>query len=200
MIEIVIPKTEAFDEATNRFIRVPETKLRLEHSLVSVHRWESKYCKPFLERNKVDPSKMTTEELREYDEELIEYIRCMTMDKQVDPNIYYAIPKSELIRINEYIQSPMTAHTVVRKKPNGGRKKEPITSELIYYWMIQFGIPFECERWHLNQLLALIDTCGEEIDKQNAKNGTGKKMTQKEIYAQNDYLNNLRRAKYNTKG
>ena len=200
MLEITIPKTEAFDENSNRFIHIPETKLRLEHSLLSVRRWEAKYHKPFLNREAIDSSKLTPVEEREYNEELIEYIRCMTMDKVPDPKVYYAIPASEMKKINEYIQSPMTAHIEKRQPNRSGRRRETITAELIYYWMIQFGIPFECERWHLNQLLALIDVCSEEANKQASKNGYGKKMSRQEIYAQNEYINNLRRAKYHTKG
>lgn len=182
MLEITIPTREYFDEAHGCFKSIKGQTIRIEHSLVSVSKWEAKWHKPFL---------ANTERTME---EQIDYIRCMTITQNVDPNIYYFIPDKELDRITAYLEDPMTATWFSNRngKP-AGRGREVITSEIIYWEMIEFGIPFEFEKWHLNRLLTLIRVCSE-------KNSSGKKMSKKDIYAQNKALNAARRKKYNTKG
>ena len=175
MKTITIPAAELFDESTNEYIYTRETTIKIEHSLVSVSKWEAKWETPFLN------AKMTREQS-------IDYIRCMTITQNVDPNIYKAISTSLLNEVNKYIDSKQTA-TWFNDKKNGPHKMRTVTSELIYYWMIASGIPFECEKWHLNRLITLIRVCQEESK-------PSKQMTLEERKA----LNNARRQKYRTKG
>lgn len=178
MIKIKIPDTELYIEETNRFYNVSCQELNLEHSLVSISKWESKWKKPFFSLNKKTK------------EESIDYVRCMTLTQNVDPMAYYAIPNDEMNRIKKYVDDPMTATTFSEKsKPS----REIITSELIYYWMIALNVPFECQKWHINRLLTLIRVCA-------IKNSPQKKMTAQEIRAMNKKLNSERRARLNTTG
>jgi hypothetical protein len=187
MLQIVIPATakakEYYDEAKNEFIQVKEGKevhLTLEHSLVSLSKWESKWCKPFLGKE----IKTT--------EETIDYIKCMTLTQNVDPDVYYRMTNDNIEQIKEYIDNPHTA-TTIYEDPNTPKSRETITSELIYYWMIALNIPFECQKWHLNRLLTLIRVC-------NIKNKPPKKMTQRQLLSRNAQLNAARRQKLHTKG
>lgn len=179
-LKITIPKMELFDESTMEFIDVKSTDLVLEHSLVSISKWESKWCKPFLSDNE-----KTVEELRDY-------VRCMTLSQNIDPNIYNFLTDKNMKAVNDYIDSKMSA-TTFSENQSTGRNREKITSELIYYWMVAYGIPFECQKWHLNRLLNLIRICG-------IKNGDQKKMSKGDIYRQNKALNAARRNKHHTRG
>lgn len=179
MLKIIIPGSELFDENTNEFIYLREQSLLLEHSLVSISKWESKWCKPFLSGKDKTP------------EEIIDYVRCMTINEDVDLEVYNRLSERNFNDINSYIDSPMTATTFRNEKSTGAR--EIITSELIYYWMVSFNIPFECETWHLNRLLTLIRVC-------NVKNNPPKKMSKRELMARNRELNNARKNTLNTHG
>lgn len=179
MLEITVPGREYFNEATNEFVTVKEQTLRLEHSLVSLSKWESKWCKPFLGNE--DKTL----------EESIDYVRCMTVTKNVDPLVYRNLTRKNFEDVNAYIEAPMTA-TWFRKE-QGGHSREIITAEVVYYWMIALNIPFECEKWHLNRLLTLIKVCNE-------KNKPKKKMNRKDILARNRQLNESRRRAMNSKG
>lgn len=179
MITITIPENELFDDDTQSFIHIKPQKIQLEHSLLSISKWESKWHKPFLSRED------------KTNEELIDYIQCMTITPNVDQMVYYAIPGKEIARINEYINDPMTATTISDK---GKNSREIITSEIIYYNMIALGIPFECQKWHINRLTMLIRVC----DIKN--NGSNKKMSTNEILARNRALNAQRRKRLNTRG
>lgn len=182
MLEIVVPDREYWDESKREFVNVKGITLQLEHSLISLAKWESKWKKAFLAKNNKTP------------EETLDYIRCMTLNKKVDPAIYAALTQSDINSITEYINDAMTA-TTFQDYSNGSktRRNDTITAELIYYWMIQFQIPVEFERWHINRLLTLIRVC--EI-----KNGGGKKMSKREIMSRNAALNAKRRAKLHSKG
>lgn len=180
MLEITIPATELYDEVTQQFINTKEQTLQLEHSLVSLSKWESKWCKPFLTGN----SKTF--------EETIDYIKCMTLTHNVDPNCYLSLSHENIKEINDYIGAPMTATTFSNIK-NGKINREQVTAELIYYWMIALNIPFECQKWHLNKLLTLIQVC-------NIKNQPPKKMSKRSIMSRNTALNAARRKQYNTRG
>lgn len=180
MLEITIPKCEFFDEEKEEFIYVKETTIKLEHSLVSLSKWESKWHKPYL----VDTQKTT--------EELIDYIRCMTITQNVDDNAYFALTEQNINEIGVYINNPMTA-TIIRDVSNSTSNKSFITSELIYYFMFSYNIPIECQKWHLNRLLTLIQVF-------NVKNSPPKKMSQEEIFARNRELNAKRKQMLNTKG
>lgn len=180
MLEIIIPETELFDETNECFVSVNETKLLLEHSLVSISKWESKYHKPFFKDNKKSK------------EELFYYIKCMTINQPVADVIYKLLTSNDIEKINEYINDPMTATTfynVSQKK----KKKEVITSEILYYAMVSFGIPFECQKWHINRLLTLIRVCSE-------KNKPNEKISNRQIMERNKALNDARRKALHTKG
>lgn len=180
MLQIVIPEYELFNEETSEFVYWKATKLQLEHSLVSLSKWESKWCKPFLTKEKKTP------------EETIDYIRCMTITQNVDPDVYNHIPQDVFTQIDDYIKASMTA-TWINERKGGPPSRDVITSELIYYWMIAQNIPFECQKWHLNRLLMLIKVC-------NVKNQPSKKMGQKEMLHSRASLNAARRQSLNSKG
>lgn len=182
MLRITIPgSSELWDEEKQEFF--PPTKdvtLQLEHSLVSLARWESKWNKAFLSRRE------------KTEEETIDYIRCMTITQGIDPTVYHRLSSENIQQINEYIAAPMTA-TYFRDDKIMGYSRETVTAELIYYWMIAMSIPFECQKWHLNRLFALIKVC-------SIKNTPPKKMSKTEIARRQAELNAARRKKYNTKG
>lgn len=179
MIEIVIPDMELYDETKNEFITTKGQSLILEHSLVSVSKWESKWHKPFLTNN---PKTI---------DESIDYIKCMTITQNVKPKIYSMINEGNILEIKKYIDDDMTATTfnVSSKTKNN----EIITSELIYYWMVSFNIPFECQKWHLNRLLTLLNVC-------KLKNEPPKKMSRSEIISRNSAINEARKKALNSKG
>lgn len=180
MLRIVVPEAEYFDEINEVFIRTKEQVLHLEHSLVSMSKWESKWNIPFLETDG-----RTTEQT-------IDYIRCMTITQNVDPLTYLSLTNEQIEQIAGYIDAPMTA-TVFAKGNNQSTNREIMTSEVIYYYLTVLNIPFECQKWHLNRLLTLIRVC-------SIKNAPKKKMSRGEILRQNRELNEARRAKLNTKG
>lgn len=180
MLKITIPKSEGFDESKNEFVYFKEQTLQLEHSLVSVSKWESKWHKPFL-----------TKENKSY-EETIDYIRCMTVTQNVDPTVYSRLTKANIDAVNDYIGDPMTA-TTFREDHTSTPNREIVTSEIIYHWMIALNIPPEYQKWHLNRLLTLIKVC-------NIKSQPPKKRSKKDIMSQNAALNAARRKNLNTKG
>ena len=179
MLTITIPVMELFNDITQEFIETKAQTIQLEHSLVSISKWESKWNKPFLANN--DKSIAET----------LDYIRCMTITQNVNPDVYRRLSRSNIEDINNYIDAPMTATTFSDNK--SGRSREIVTSELIYYWMISLNIPMECQRWHLNRLLTLIRVC-------NVKNTPPKKMSRREIMNRNAALNAARRKQLNSKG
>lgn len=182
MLQITIPdrpKIEAWDEGTNTFVTIPFVKgatLQLEHSLISLSKWESKWCKPFL------TAKDKTVE------ETVDYIKCMTLTQNVRPEVYEILTEENFKQINDYIGSPMTA-TTFREDKKQKRNREIITAELIYYWMIALNIPFECQKWHLNKLLTLVRVC-------NVKNEPPKKMSKNELYKHHAAVNAARRKRH----
>lgn len=180
MLRIVVPRREWWDEEREEFIFVQETALQLEHSLISLSRWESKWQKAFLS------------DVEKTEEETLDYVRCMCLNPRVDPMVFRSLTSENLKDINEYISSPMTA-TVINYRRSAKPNKQKVTSELVYYWMIAFGIPFECEKWHLNRLLKLIEVC-------EVKNQPSKKRSQKEIMCENAALNKARRSQLKTSG
>ena len=181
MLQITIPAIEMFDEQKQEFISTKEQTLCLEHSLVSLSKWESKWHKPFLSK---EPKT---------NEETLDYIKCMTITQNVDPNIYLCLTRENIELVNQYIEDPMTATWFSEESKRGGSGGEQTTSELIYYWMIALNIPFECQKWHLNRLLTLIRVC-------NIKNQPPKKMSRRDIMSRNSAINAARRKKYNSKG
>lgn len=180
MLQITIPGDELWDESRGIFIPVKEQTLQLEHSLVSISKWESRWCKAFFS---------TKEKTRE---ETVDYIRCMTLTQNVKPEVYFGLTEKNFEDVERYIKAPMTATTFHSPK-DGMPSRDIVTSELIYQWMIALNIPFECQKWHINRLLTLIRVC--EI-----KNSPQKKMSRGEIMRRNTALNEARRKKLNTKG
>lgn len=180
MLTIVVPGTEMFDDKTQEFITKGDVTLELEHSLVSLSKWESIYEKPFLGRDEKDV------------EEVLGYIKCMTLTYKVPPEVFLKLSKENIEAINEYIDAKMTA-TWFNEPPGAPKSREVITAELIYYWMIVFEIPFVCETWHLNRLFTLIRVC-------NIKQSKPQKMSRADIAARNRELNAQRRAQLGTRG
>lgn len=178
MISILIPDSEYYNNVTNEFITIKQQAITLEHSLISVSKWESKWKKPFFNSN----DKTT--------EEVIDYLRCMTITPNVNPFSYYGISSEDILRIDEYINEPMTATTFSK---SNRINREIITAEIIYYWMIVNNIPFECQKWHINRLLTLINVC-------SIKNAPPKKMSKSDLRSRNAALNAARRKALNSKG
>lgn len=180
MLQLTIPASEQWDEAKQEFVNTKEQTLQLEHSLISLSNWESKWHKPFLSSKNLSV------------EEILDYIRCMTVNKNVDPNAYTSLSQDDINKVTDYINAPMTATTFSEdrtSRPN----REIITAELIYYWMIALNIPVEFQKWHLNRLLTLIRVC-------NIKNSPPKKMSRREIMSRNAALNAARRKQLNSRG
>ena len=186
MLVITIPASkpvEYYDEIKEEFFTKPGTKeqtLQLEHSLVSLSKWESKWCRPFLSK---PPATV---------EETIDYIKCMTITKNVNPEVYDNLTEENIEQIKAYINAPMTATTFYDEKITK-RNREIVTSELIYYWMIALQIPSDYEKWHINRLLTLIRVC-------NIKNQPPKKRSRREIMSRNAALNAARKRQLNTNG
>ncbi len=181
MLTITIPDQELYNEATEEFVNVKGRELRLEHSLVSLSKWESKLHKPFL--TKEDKSRT----------ESIEYIKCMTITQNVDVDFYKSIPNAVINEVSAYIENPMTATSFTEQEEKRTINREVITAEIIYYWMVALQIPMECQKWHLNRLLTLINVC-------NIKNQPKKKMTRGQIHARNAALNAARRERFKSAG
>lgn len=180
MKSITIPGGELWDERHRKFIYPKEQTIQIEHSLVSLKKWESKWNKPFLGNESMSS------------EQIIDYIRCMTITQNVDPMIYYNLTPEMIKEISDYIQAPMTA-TWFGEEDQKHHSQRIVTAEVIYYWMISHQIPMECQKWHLNQLLTLIRVC-------NAENAPRKKLSHQELIARNRAINQRNRKKYNSKG
>lgn len=183
MLTITFPEEERWDDDLQEFAYYKAQTINLEHSLVSLSKWESKWNKPFL-----------SQEPKTY-EESIDYFRFMTITPNVDPDIWKRVTAEQIKQINAYIDAPMTATWFNEKEGQGKgrRSSEQVTSEIIYYWMIALNIPFECQKWHLNRLLTLVRVC-------NIKNTPPKKMSKSEIMSKNKALNAARRARSGSKG
>lgn len=181
MLKITVPKGENYIESSNEFVTLEKDQvLQLEHSLLSLSKWESKWHKPYLVRNEKTK------------EEIIDYIRCMTITQNVDPKTYIFLTKENISDVAAYIEDPMTATTFKKEEGKGG-SGEILTAEVIYYSMIASNIPFECQKWHLNRLIALIRVC-------SIKNQPPKKMSQREIMSRNAKINAARKKKLNSRG
>ena len=180
MLTIIVEGTEMWDEEKEEFSTSPDITLTMEHSLVSLSKWESKWETPFLGTDE----KST--------EEVLDYIRIMTSTPNVPIDTYKRLSPSNFKEINAYIEAKMTA-TWFNETPGRANNSEAITAEIIYYWMVALTIPIECQEWHLNRLLTLIKVC-------NQKNSPQKKMSVRDVAAKQRALNEQRKAKYNTTG
>lgn len=180
MLRIIIEGDESYNEETNTFETIGDVVLDLEHSLISLSKWESKYQKPFL-----SPGDKTSDEI-------FGYLKAMIVTPDVDPDILYRCTQKDINQIQEYIDSSQSA-TTFGKMPERRGPGEVITAELIYYWIVSFNIPFDCQYWHLNRLFSLIRIC-------NIKNSTGKKMSRNDLASRNRELNAKRRAELGSSG
>lgn len=180
MLTITVPSVEFWNDEIQEFVSNPEVTLELEHSLVSLSKWESKFEKPLM-----GSSEKTNEET-------IGYIEAMTLTPGVSPEVYKRLTQSNIDDVNRYIEAKMTA-TWFSDSEKPSSKKEIVTAEVIYYWMIALQIPFECQHWHLKKLLTLIEVC-------NRKNAPPKKMGRAEMLAERNRLNAQRKAAMNTSG
>lgn len=181
MLELEIPAKEMYNEDTNEFLYSKPTILRLEHSLVSISKWEAKWKKPFLLKGYEFPR-----------EEMVDYIRCMTINQNVDPMTYKLLTRKEFEKVNAYIEDELTAtkFSNLNSRPN----TQVVTSELVYYWMTVHNIPFECQKWHFSRLMTLIQICSIK------NNPDSNKMSKQAILAQNRALNAKRRKNLKTRG
>ena len=180
MLTIEVPGVETFSDKTLTFSRTEPTTLQLEHSLVSLSKWESKWNKAFLGKQE------------KTDEEILDYVRCMTLTQNIDPEVYTRLSAENYAAINAYIEAPMTATCLIEDKQARGHK-ETVTSELIYYWMISYNIPVEFQKWHLNRLLTLIRVC-------NVKNSPPKRRSKREMWNRNAAINAANRKRFGSKG
>ena len=181
MLTIVVLSDEYFDDAKGEFITPePIGILQLEHSLVSISKWEAKWHKAFL--GKTDKT----------EEETMYYVKCMTINRNVSDEVYNRLSKDNVDEIKAYIDDSMTA-TWFPEDNTPSKNSEVITSELIYYWMVAMQIPFECQKWHLNRLLTLIQVC-------DRKNRPPKKLSRNEILRKNAEINRKRREALGSKG
>ncbi len=192
MLKITIPSQELFDDTKGEFVYVKETVLQLEHSLISVSKWESKWHKAFLNT----PKKTA--------EETVDYVRCMCLNPVQDPSVINYMTRQNIEEVQKYINDPMSsthfldeAEDKNKAKTYGRPQTDVVTSELIYYWMISLNIPFECQKWHLNRLLSLIKVCNI---KNAASMGKGKKISRSDLAARNTSLNEARRKALKTTG
>lgn len=181
MLQIKVPLTqEQWDDVNEVFIEPVFQTLQLEHSLVSISKWESKWCKPFLGKQE------------KTDEEVMDYIKCMTITQNVRPEVYDNLTPENIRQINDYIEAPMTA-TTFSKQESRRFSREIITNEVIYEWMIALNIPFECQKWHINHLITLIKV-------RSIKSQPARKKNSQETASYYASLNESRRKKYNTRG
>lgn len=181
MLKIVVPEKELWDPVNKEFFSFTGQALQMEHSLVSLSKWEAIWKKPFL---KNEPKTSI---------EMISYYKCMTLTQHAKAEAYMCLTPKNIKKIQEYIEDPMTATTITHKDGKGKLNGEQITAELIYYWMIALNIPMECQKWHLNRLITLIEVC-------NIKNSPGKKMSRRDILTRNAALNAKRKARMHTRG
>lgn len=180
MLQIDIPNGEFWDERRNKFVVIEGSTIQLEHSLVSLSKWESKWNKAFFSKREKTP------------EEILDYVQCMTLTPNVKPEVYACLSEDNVAQIRDYISAPMTA-TVFPSDKQSGNNRETTTSELIYYWMISLNIPFECQYWHLNRLLTLIRVC-------NVKNAPPKKTSKRDLASRYAAQNAANRKRFGSRG
>lgn len=179
MLEITTMEDEFYEPKTNKFIQIPACTLTLEHSLISLAKWESKWHMPYFDTNKTPAQDL-------------DYIRCMVIGNIRNDHVFETLSLDNIIKIRGYIKDPMTA-TTFNKKSGGKSKKEIVTAETIYAHMFSHSVPIECQKWHLNRLLTLLRVC-------DLRNTPREKMTKQQTAKWNAEQNAARKAKYNTRG
>ena len=180
MLTIRVGGTEAFDDEAQKFVDQGGTLLQLEHSLVSLSKWESIFEKPFLGKEEKSPG------------EVVAYVKAMTLTPNVPAEIYAQLSEKNFEEVNEYIERKSTA-TWFADTGREPASREVVTAELIYYWMVTFNIPWEAQYWHLNRLFTLIRVC-------NVKSSKPKKMSRQEMADRNRRLNEERKKQLGTSG
>lgn len=182
-LTVVIPAEDRWDPKTKKFVTLTnDYELTLEHSLLSISKWEQKWHKPFLD----DRSNKTYEET-------CDYIRCMTITQHIPSEVYNHIPDDVINQVNQYIDDPATASWFNESNSNNkgiGKDGSIVTNEIVYYWMIELGIPESYQKWHFNHLMTLIKV----IDIKRGENDPKNKMSQNEVLMQQARLNKQRRA------
>lgn len=192
MLVLTVPERESYDEKTNRFVTFEETTIKLEHSLLSLSKWEEKWHKPYLGRAGV--------KTEHTDEEVLDYMRCMCMTRNLPEGFFETIDKASMQKIIDYIQDPHTATTFSeRQDQQNPARRQTVTAEVIYYWMLKAEIPFECEKWNLSRLLTLIRVC-EVMDSKHMPKNKGKKPSKASAAAARREMNMMRRQQLNTTG
>lgn len=181
MLQLNMPERELFDNDSQRFLTIPGFVFHLEHSLFSISKWEAEFQKPFFGKQEKTIA------------ETLAYIRCMDLDADTDPQLYSRLGRNEIDTIKRYISDKQTATWFSEKPNHGPPSRETVTSELVYYWMITLGIPFECQYWHFNRLQTLIRVCLLKQEKP-------RKMSRSELASRNAALNAARRAKFGSLG
>jgi hypothetical protein len=177
----IFPHGELFDASSGTFKKAGDGYVMdLEHSLISVSKWEEKWEVPFL----ADTEKT--------DEQVMDYVKCMVVGPEPPPEIWARLTADHVKAIQDHISAKKTATWFSKKKPSGPAR-EIITSELIYYWMVTHNIPPEYQNWHLSRLLTLIEVC-------NVKNAPAEKKDPKTAAAERRALNDARRKQHNTTG
>lgn len=179
------PRKEYWDQKKEEFVYIDELNrdwdLELEHSLISIHKWEQKWHIPFVSKE------------AHTEEQTLDYIKCMTINKNVPDVVYDHMTVDDIKKISDYINDPMTA-TVITPVPGQKKSRQVVTAEVVYGWLTALQIPWnEAQKWHFNSLMVLIEVC-------NNQNTPPKKMGKNEIMKRNRELNAARRSKYNTKG
>lgn len=186
MLSITLPDVELFDESTNTFTQLNGQTIMLEHSLVSISKWESTWKEPFLS----DSAKTRAQ--------TVDYIKCMTITQNVNPLLYKNLSDEIIKKVQTYMNDPMTATWFNKQENKQHSRGRAVTSELIYYWMIESGIPMECQKWHLNRLMTLIQVCNEE--RKAADPNNHKKMNPRDLARSRSSLNAQRKARMHTRG
>lgn len=181
MLQITIPEREFWDEEKEEFVYIKEHKLRLEHSLVSISKWETKWHKAwFGKREKTN-------------EEIYDYVRCMTLDQNVKPEVYKALTRQNFDEIMEYLKDSMTS-IKFPDTPAKSKSKDTVTSELIRFWMVSYNAPIEYEKWHINKLMAFLRVCSMKSGNDN------KKVNKAALRSRNAAINERNKALLHTKG
>lgn len=179
MLKLTVLGTETFNDVTSEFGSEGDVVLELEHSLVSLSKWEAEFEKPFLTNDQKTAV------------EILAYIKAMCLDPDIPESVFEKLSGENFREINSYIDAKMTATWFNENRSAPSR--EVVTSELIYYWMTVYTIPFSCETWHLNRLFTLIRIC-------NIKHDKPKTMSRSDQAAEQRRLNNERKNRFNSTG
>lgn len=188
MLKVTLKGGELWDPVEELFYYPKKQEITIEHSLVSLSKWESKWKTYFVGNTDITVA------------QFVDYVRCMTITQNVDPELYKCLynDPDTIKKIADYMADPMTATTIneAALKLSGGNRlisSKRTTSELIYYWMTALNIPFECQKWHLNRLLTLIKVASIESQ-------PPKKMGKADAMRQQSSINAMRKAQHHTRG